>query len=208
MEKIYDKSVIETCLNRSRLSWQFDTAGLDFMVFRYQKGEFLARPQQQPTHFQFLVTGSVALYFLEENGSRRNVAVMDGLGLLGDMEFALGNMPLFYAESLTPSTVLALPMEENRAGLEKNCTFLLYLLRQASQIKIFTARNCVVLPRLEERLLYHLENECPRQTLIGMENTAVKLRCSRRQLQRVVKKLEAQGWLIKLGKGCYQLKDL
>lgn len=207
MEKIYDKAVIERCLKRSRLSGQFDITGFRFTVFRYQKEEFLSRPQQPLTHFQFLVTGSVALYYLEENGSRKNVAVIDTSGLLGDMEFVLGNTPLFYAEALTPTTVLALPMEEYRPRLEKDCAFLLYLLRQAARIKILSARNSVVMPRLEERLLYHLKNDCPRQTLIGMENTAVKLLCSRRQLQRVVKKLEEQGRLEKLGRGRYRLKE-
>lgn len=72
-------------------------------------------------------------------------------------------------------------------------------------MKVFTARNSVVLPRLEERLLYHLKNECLHRTIIGMDDTAARLRCSRRQLQRVVKKLEEQGRLKKLRKGCYRL---
>lgn len=96
-------------------------------------------------------------------------------------------------------------MEANRAKLEKDCEFLMYLLRNASQIKVLSTRNQVVLPHLEERLLYHLAYECPHQTITGMESSAAKLHCSRRQLQRVVKKLEAQGILVKLKKGCYRL---
>jgi len=205
MEKIYQKEVIEENMKKSRLSGQFRTEGLDFAVIHYQQGEFLSTPQQPITHFQFLIKGSVTLYYLDEHGNRRNVATMERHGLLGDMEFVLGNLPVFYVEAISPATVLALPMEANRAKLEKDCEFLMYLLRNASQIKVLSTRNQVVLPHLEERLLYHLAYECPHQTITGMESSAVKLHCSRRQLQRVVKKLEAQGILIKLKKGCYRL---
>lgn len=206
MEKVYEKKITEHWLKKMRLREYFDTEELDFLVIHYQQGEFLSEPEKPVLYFQFVVRGSAALYYLDENGVRRNVVVMDGEGLLGDMEFAIGNIPIFYTEALTPVTVIALPIEENRSKLEKDCRFLMYLLRQASMIKIFVSRYSVVLPRLEERLLYHLQNECPHQTMIGMENTAVKLKCSRRQLQRVVKKLEEQGRVKKQGRGCYQLQ--
>lgn len=206
MEKIYEKSVVDKWLKKSHLSEYFDTAKLNFFVIWYQRGEFLSKPEEPISYFQFVVKGSAALYYLDESGTRRNVIVMDNEGILGDMEFVLGNTPIFYIEAVTPVTVIALSMEESRSQLERDCRFLMYLLRQASQIKIFTSRNAVVLPRLEERLLYHLKNECPRQTMIGMENTAVKLQCSRRQLQRVVKKLEDEGRLKRQRRGCYQLQ--
>ena len=205
MKKIYEKAVIEENIRKSGLKEHFDTEALDFFVIRYQQGELLSAPEQPVAYFQFLVRGSVALYYLEEGGTRRNVMVMDSQGMLGDMEFALGNTPVFYVEAVTVSTVLALPMEKNRAKLEADCDFLMYLLRHVSRIKILSARNRVVLPRLEERLLYHMRTECAHQTITGMEVTAAKLQCSRRQLQRVVKALEERGVLVKRGKGRYQL---
>ena len=207
MKKIYDKNVTDRWLEKTRLLDCFDTKELGFFVIHYQQGEFLLEPEQPVTYFQFIVKGSAVLYYLDEDGARRNVVVVDNRGILGDMEFVMGGMPIFYTEAITPVTVLALPMEENRSKLEKDCRFLMYLLRQESMVKIFASRNEVVLPRLEERLVYHLKNECPNQMLIGMENTAVKLQCSRRQLQRVVKKLEGQGRLKKCSRGCYQLQE-
>ncbi len=205
MEKIYDRDVTERWLAKAGLAEQFDTTELDFFLIRYESGEFLSRQEQAIENFQFLVSGDAALYYLDGEGERRNVSVLEGAGLLGDMEFVLGSRPYFYAEAVTPVTVLALPMEVNRARLERDCRFLMYLLRQASQIKILTARNQVVLPGLRERLLYHLGCECPHQTMSGMDRTAAKLRCSRRQLQRVVKELAEQGRIVKRGRGCYQL---
>lgn len=205
MKKVYEKAVIEDYLKKSGLQGQFHVEGLNFFGISYQAGELISTPEYPVAYFQFLVKGSVTLYYLEEDGSRRNVIVMEGEGLLGDMEFALGNAPMFYAEAVTAATVLALPLEENRAKLEKDCDFLMYLLRNACRIKVLSARNRVVLPRLEERLLYYMETECAHQAFTGMDGTAAKLQCSRRQLQRVVKKLEEQGVLVKRGKGRYQL---
>lgn len=208
MKKIYDREVIDSYLEKLHLEEQFETKALDFLVIKYEPEEFLSRPQQPIEYFQFMVKGSASLYYLDENGDRRDVTVMERGGLLGDMEFVLGNMPFFYTEALSPVAVLALPMEKNRERLTRDCGFLMYLLRQAAGVKIFSARNAVILPRLEERLLYYLKNECPRQTLIGMEGAASRLQCSRRQLQRVVKKLKEEGRLIKKGRGCYQLTSL
>lgn len=207
MEKIYKKDIIDKWLEKAHLPECFDTDGLDFFVIHYQPGEFLSRPGQPIVCFQFVVKGSAVLYYLDEDGTRRNVTVMENEGILGDMEFVIGNTPVFYTEAVAPVTVIALFMEENRDKLEKDCRFLMYLLRQATMVKVFTSRNVVVLPNLEERLIYHLKNECPHQTMNGMENTAVKLQCSRRQLQRVVKRLEEQGRLKKHRRGCYRLLE-
>lgn len=205
MKKICEKAVVEEALRKSRLSEQFSIEEFNFFVIQYQPRELLSAPERPAAYFQFLVKGSVELYYLDENGNRRNIMVAEGEGLLGDMEFVLGNLPVFYAEAVTMVTVLALPIEENRDKLEKDCNFLMYLLRHVCQIKIVSTRNRVVLPLLEERLLYHMREECAHQIITGMDSTAAKLQCSRRQLQRVVKKLEEQGVLVKRGKGQYQL---
>lgn len=206
MEKCYEKRQADYWLKKTGLADQFDTKGLDFFIIQYQKGEFLSRQEQPIECFQFIISGDVALYYLDENGERRNVVLMEGRGLLGDMEFVVGALPAFFSEAVTPVTVLALPMEKNRRRLEGDCRFLMYLLRQASQIKILTARNQVVLSGLKERFFYHLKYECPNQMTAGMDRTAAKLSCSRRQLQRVVKELLEQGVLEKRGRGAYQLK--
>lgn len=206
MKKIYDKLMIENYLEKTYLSEQFDTKNLDFLVIKYQQGEFLTRPQQRVEYFQFIIRGSVALYYIDEDGIKRMVGFMENTGLLGGMEFALNNMPIFYTEAVVPVTVLALPMDANRSKLERDCLFLMYLLRQSSETVSFSSRKAIVLPRLRERLLYYLKYDCPHRTIIGMENTAAKLQCSRRQLQRTVKILEEEGMLLKVGRGCYRLQ--
>ena len=78
IKKVYDKDIVEDSIRKAKLSDKFRTEGLDFFVILYQRGEFLSTPDSQMPYFQFLVRGSVALYYLDENGDRRNVALMDG----------------------------------------------------------------------------------------------------------------------------------
>lgn len=87
MEKVYEKEITDIWLKKSCLAEYFDTAGLGFFVIRYQPGELLLEAEQSVTHFQFIVKGSAVLYYLDEDGARRNVVVVDNEGILGDMEF-------------------------------------------------------------------------------------------------------------------------
>lgn len=57
---------------------------------------------------------------------------------------------------------------------------------------------------IEERVVLYMQ-ATPGQELWGIENAVLQLRCSRRQLQRVLKKLCASGRAEKTGKGCYRL---
>ena len=59
---------------------------------------------------------------------------------------------------------------------------------------------------LQERLTAILENECSNQSFKGVEEMANRLRCSRRQLQRVLKDLCLSQVLEKTGKGEYRLR--
>ena len=47
----------------------------------------------------------------------------------------------------------------------------------------------------------------PARILNGIEHAALRLQCSRRQLQRVIKSLCEQGKLVRLGKGRYKMTE-
>ena len=62
-----------------------------------------------------------------------------------------------------------------------------------------------VVATIEERLLLYMRNECPFYELKGIEAATMQLRCSRRQLQRILKKLCMEKKIEKTGKGRYRL---
>ena len=57
---------------------------------------------------------------------------------------------------------------------------------------------------IEERVVLYMQ-ATPGRELWGIENAVLQLRCSRCQLQRVLKKLCASGRAEKTGKGYYRL---
>ena len=60
---------------------------------------------------------------------------------------------------------------------------------------------------LEEKLLFFLSRVQPDHEIRSVNQTLQPLHCSRRQLQRVLKKLCEEGRIIKTGRGRYRLRD-
>lgn len=67
------------------------------------------------------------------------------------------------------------------------------------------AREEFVALTLKERILNHLYYHCENHTLKGVERASHTLRCSSRQLQRVLNELQAEMLVEKSGKGTYRL---
>ena len=65
--------------------------------------------------------------------------------------------------------------------------------------------NQFVYQSIEERFLYYLKYYCY-GSLKSIEEATNYLHCSRRQLQRILKKLCDEGKMIKEGKGKYKIK--
>lgn len=83
--------------------------------------------------------------------------------------------------------------------------FLQMLLRSyGEKLRLFAFVD-VPAETIEERVLLYLRHVCPSHELRGIEAAVLQLRCSRRQLQRVLAKLCASGEVEKLGKGRYRL---
>ena len=74
----------------------------------------------------------------------------------------------------------------------------------SGKLKLFSTFD--VNATIEERVVLYMQM-APGQVLNGSDDTVFQLRCSRRQLQRVLKKLCANGRVKKIGRGSYQLLE-
>ncbi len=199
-------------LEHGRIRDCFQDPDLPFRLIRYQKGEMLTSPEKPLKELLFLVEGSVRVYGLREDGSILSISMgqnprREDIQMLGDMEFARKDTLSFYVEAMEDLVGIALPLEENREKLEKDPVFLQFIIRQLSerlhQLTVIGNRS----QPLEERLLIFLQEIRPDHELCGMEAEAVRLRVSRRQLQRAVEKMTRQGVLEKTGRGRYRLAE-
>ena len=194
-------------LARWDISGRFDTPALDFHLVRFQKGELLVAPFRPMDSFLFLVEGRVNIYGLREDGTMFSVYLVGQGTMLGDIEFVQkGSLP-FYTEALDDVLCVSLSMERHRAALEKDVRFLNFLLRSvADKFRLFSLIGQPA-QSVEEKLVTFLREIQPDRTLHGIGTGVMRLNCSRSQLQRVVRKLCAEGTLRKVGKGKYRLID-
>jgi len=154
----------------------------------------------------FLIEGEVQIYGIREDGSVTPVNRHEAPALLGDAEFVMGGASSLFTEARTTVICAALPMEPYRAELDRDVKFLHLLLRSYAG-KFHTMATLEASAKtIEERVLLYMRHVCPNGEIGGIETALLQLRCSRRQLQRVLKKLCEENTVEKVGKGKYRLK--
>lgn len=208
MRQITNPRLLAQMLEKWDIPSRFDTEALDFRLVRFQKGELLVAPFRPMDSFLFVVEGSVNIYGLREDGSVFSVYLVESGALLGDIEFVRrGDLPL-YAEALGEVLCVSLSMERHREALERDVRFLNTLLHSvADKFRLFPLIGQPA-QSVEEKLVTFLREIRPDHTLQSVNASVMQLSCSRSQLQRVVRKLCADGTLEKVGKGKYRLTSV
>ena len=174
-------------------------------VLQFEKGELLNHPLRPLEQFLIVASGSVTIYDISDSGGIRYVSHAGRGTLLGDMEFCGMEECRFYTESAERLLCIAVPFAENRAVLENDPVFLRFALRQLAQ-KLSLSTMDTTMQTLEEKVLLYLQKVQPEHTIHSVNEAVLCLHCSRRQLQRVLKKLCDTGTLKKTGKGMYCLR--
>lgn len=205
MEFIHDEALLEKILEQEGIREHFENRFQDFRLLRWEKGGILCAPDRPLRELLFVVRGSVRVYTLREDGSCISISRGIGPTTLGTMEFVRRDLPSFYAEAVEDVLCVALSLEKNRAALEGDRTFLRYVLNGMAEMIITFTLIGQSQQSLEEKVLTFLRDIQPEHTLYGINNGLLQFHCSRRQLQRVVKKLCQDGALEKTGRGEYRL---
>ena len=141
---------------------------------------------------------------LVAHGHRR-IGYLDGFTCIGDMEFCGKRDDTHQIEARTTALCIVLPLASTKELLLNDNRFLRYLLNSVTEKLMLYSSSQSNFSTLEESFLSYLSERCPDQTFSGVEKMAMQLHCSRRQLQRVLKKLLEEGQLVKLSKGSYRL---
>lgn len=206
MERLNQPITLQNALKKNGIADMFDTPGLDFRLIRYRKGEYIASPSMEPEYLLFVIKGSVQIYSLLEDSSLVPVGIQRVGAMLGDIEFITNQPTLFFVEAKTDVLCVGLSMSANREALHRDVRFLNALLTSVGGkfklISLLDGTNRT----LRERLLYYLANLTPDGRIHSVNEIVMQLRCSRRQLQRVLADLCQEGILIKEQKGSYRLQ--
>lgn len=207
MKLINNKEVIDKWIKENNILDYFDMKDLSFTLQEYEKGELLASPEFPLKNFLFLVDGIIQIYGILNDGSKTSVNLITKPALLGDVEYCGNSNSTFFVEALTTTTCLALPMDKYREQLYLDVKFLHTLLSSlVEKIRLYSNED-IETQTVEKRVLFYMENIFQNQELKGIEAATIQLRCSRRQLQRVLKKLCDEKRIIQTGKGKYKLNN-
>lgn len=206
MKKFYDKARIETYLKQTK--YESIMSGLLEYLFvaEYKKSEFVTMPLQQIHFFQIIIQGTVNIYFIRDDGSVYSLANGRKNDLLGEMEIFPHQPGNVYAEANDDVICLALPIEASKSALLENCQFLQLVCESLTQ-KMESITTLDAAPAsLRQRVLVYMKYKCKGE-LKGLQQAAFHLNCSARQLQRILNRHEADGIVVKTGKGSYKLAN-
>ena len=203
MKVISDKTLLEFYFAEQGAHFQQRPPSCKLLEF--EKGELLNGPMKPLEHFFIIVRGSVSIYNLTEDGGIRYITKSGCGTLLGDMEFSGVDQQLFYAEAAEATLCIAIPFHENQNALKNDQVFLRFVLEQLAKKLSCSAILDASSQTLEEKVLFYLRIVQPDHAISSITEALQPLHCSRRQLQRVVKKLCDEKVLAKTGKGRYRL---
>ena len=205
MRPVKNQSQIQRWVEESGVGEYFDTPHLVFQAYRYEKGEYITSPDVSMDKLLFFLRGSIQIYGIRDDGSISPIGLAQSPAILGDVEFGNGGKSPFYAQAKTDALCLALSTKEYHQQLHRDLRFLHRLLRSyGEKLESFSAQTTVAVT-VEQRVLQYLEESSPPAEIDGIEAATLQLRCSRRQQQRVLKKICLQGKIEKMGKGRYRL---
>lgn len=207
MERLNQPVTLQNALRKYGIRDMFDTAGLDFRLLHYRKGEYLASPSMEAEYLLFLIRGSVQIYNLLEDSTLAPVAIQRPGAMLGDIEFITRQPTLFFVEAKTDVLCIGLPVAAQREQLSLDVRFLNMLLESvAGKFRRISLMD-INTRTLRERLLFSLSEPSSDGCIHSVNEIVMQLRCSRRQLQRVLAELCTERVLIRQGKGRYRLAE-
>lgn len=205
MKELNEPDQIELYIRKSGIKERLSTEGIIFKVFRYEKGELLASPVEPLDHILFPVEGKAVIYGIRNDGTSFPISEIRKGDIIGDVEFTGSDEPVLFVEASKPVVCLAIDIKAYRKILMNDVTFLQTILASfAGKFRKIITIDAMS-GNIEERVLNYMENLSPEHELYRISEVIYTLRCSRRQLQRVLRKLADEGKIMKTGKGRYKL---
>lgn len=205
MKIIQDLEQLERVFETQKTHFQIRPPLLRLLEF--EKGELLNHPLKPLDQFLLIIEGNITIYDISHDGRIRYISTTGRGTLLGDMEFSGAKSQMFYTETMDRVLCLSIPYQENRSILENDPVFLRFVLYQLAEKLSLSSAMDAMGQTLEEKVLQYLRTIQPSHEIRSVNHAMQILHCSRRQLQRVLRKLCDEEKLAKTKRGNYKLKE-
>lgn len=207
MKMLNNPALLSNITEEMDLQSKFDLEKVRLGLCSFEKGELLSGPHIHQKYILILVSGIVQIYGIGFDGRKIPVNLVKKGSVIGDVEFCTKRNSNLFAEVKKEVVCVCISIEEYRGVLENDNCFLRWILSCISQKVYLTRVSEGTVISVEEKLLAYMREECEDCTMKGVEHAALRLRCSRRQLQRVLQNLCNEGMIEKTGRGTYCLVD-
>ena len=179
---------------------------IGFELYEFSKGEIINNLLDPIDYLLFTVDGRIRICNIRNNGTLALLAEGGEFTVLGDVEFATGEVSSYVVEAASRVICLSVEVKKHRSVLENDPVFLSFLLKSVAEKLDMTTAYILEPEDLRERTLYYLEHKDD-QALKGVAAAASYLHCSKRQLLRILKSLQEENRVIRTGRGTYRLKQ-
>ena len=203
MKKIYNISKIAEALDSCIYADTLRSLQVPFFLIEYESGESVSNYN----YFQVVISGNLSISFIRDDGSAYSLSNGGKDYIIGEMDLFVAGDGNVLAEAISSLLTIAIDTVQYKDKLLHNIAFL-QLMATTLANKIRTITNADAAPSsLSERTLNYMKFKCNDHILSGIENTAFRLHCSPRQLQRILNQFEKDNVVTKIGKGRYVMKD-
>lgn len=204
MTECNDPKRMEAYMAKYGIRDLFATEDLPFRMYRYDVGDIMNVLHPQEQYLKFIVEGRIGVDTVDRDGNLQRIVEETAFVYFGEVEILGRSFQNHFHEVLETVYSIELPWEPLRQTLWNDLKFLQFLVKHMSRT-IYIATNSMegASEDIQSKLLHYIKSECKDASFSGMEATAKRLRCSRRQLQRVVSQLVEEGKLKKTGRGTY-----
>ncbi len=206
MKAIYNSNQINKIVDQETIQYYFSNIPESLHILQYESGETISSASTSESLFQILISGTASIFYIRDDGNIYSLAECHGPYIIGESELFFEQDPNVFATANTACTCIAVSIKQDGKQLLNDVTFL-RIIANALARKLQVISNLhAVSSSLKERVSNYIAYYCENHILCGVEQTAWKLHCSPRQLQRILNELVEEGQIIKIGKGKYQAK--
>ncbi len=204
MKKINDQKQLETYLEQFHLKEILQD--YELTLYSFDANESLNQKLNPRQFLLFLVSGTVSLQSLRSDGSLPQMTKTQAFTCFGEIELVYPEGKQNIIQTLTKCKIIALDVQQYRSKIQNDPKLLKLLLKSIVNKMTTVSDMLYKTSDIQSRVLLYLERESQNQQIHGVEQLSQHLNCSRRQLQRVLKKMVEEGIIEKKKKGVYVKK--
>ena len=208
MNVSHDEKIKKIYKDKHNIDKLFDTPDLKFVLFKYEKDELISSDINGEQYILFVVKGGLKVFNVREDGTLSGINRGEEFTMIGDVEFVDPMSLPTYVEAADEVLCLGLSLKRYGEVLRKDVTFLNYLTQSLVKKIHWSIFFNQGVSNFEEKLIFYVKHRYSGGIIKGTDTLADQIGCSRRQLQRILKKLVEQEKVEKISKGCYQFKEL